>query len=304
MNAIEVKNLEKSYGSFKALKGINLSVSRGEIFGFLGPNGAGKTTTIKIITTMLPPDSGEAYVLGHSVIDESKEVRRKIGVLPEAFGFYEEMRALSYLAFNGSFYRKDEIRCKEMLKLVGLEKVADRKISTFSHGMRQKLGLALAMLNDPEVLVLDEPTNGLDPKAIFEFEEIIRGLKDEGRTIFLSSHILPEVQKLCDRVCIINEGSVVSVDSVSNLSKEISALRARIGLLEPLSGEILKTIESISGVKKLKSEDSMIEVEVENYEILAEINEELVRSGAKVFEIRTMEASLEDVFLKLTGVKK
>lgn len=303
MNAIEVKNLEKSYGSFKALKGINLSVSRGEIFGFLGPNGAGKTTTIKIITTMLPPDSGEAYVLGHSVIDESKEVRRKIGVLPEAFGFYEEMRALSYLAFNGSFYRKDEIRCKEMLKLVGLEKVADRKISTFSHGMRQKLGLALAMLNDPEVLVLDEPTNGLDPKAIFEFEEIIRGLKDEGRTIFLSSHILPEVQKLCDRVCIINEGSVVSVDSVSNLSKEISALRARIGLLEPLSGEILKTIESISGVKKLKSEDSMIEVEVENYEILAEINEELVRSGAKVFEIRTMEASLEDVFLKLTGVK-
>ncbi len=304
MNAIEVKNLEKSYGNFKALKGINFSVSTGEIFGFLGPNGAGKTTTIKIITTMLPPDSGETYVLGHSVIDESKEVRRKIGVLPEAFGFYEEMSALSYLSFNGSFYRKDERRCKEMLKLVGLEKVADRKISTFSHGMRQKLGLALAMLNDPEVLVLDEPTNGLDPKAIFEFEEIIKGLKDEGKTIFLSSHILPEVQKLCDRVCIINEGSVVSVDSVSNLSKEVSALRARIGLLEPLSGEILKTIEGIGGVKKLKSEDSVIDVEVENYEILAEINEKLVRSGAKVFEIRTMEASLEDVFLKLTGVKK
>ncbi|MDY6985356.1 MAG: ABC transporter ATP-binding protein [Candidatus Thermoplasmatota archaeon] len=304
MNAIEVKNLEKSYGNFRALKGINFSVSRGEIFGFLGPNGAGKTTTIKIITTMLPPDSGETYVLGHSIVDESKEVRRKIGVLPEAFGFYEEMSALSYLAFNGSFYRKDERRCKEMLKLVGLEKVADRKISTFSHGMRQKLGLALAMLNDPEVLVLDEPTNGLDPKAIFEFEEIIKGLKDEGKTIFLSSHILPEVQKLCDRVCIINEGSVVSVDSVSNLSKEVSALRARIGLLEPLPGEVLKTIEGISGVKKLKSEDSMIEVEVENYEILAGINEKLVRSGAKVFEIRTMEASLEDVFLKLTGVKK
>jgi len=303
MSAIDVRGVEKSYGDFKALKGINFSVNTGEIFGFLGPNGAGKTTTIKIVTTMLPPDKGEAYVLGHSVTDESKEVRRKIGVLPESFGFYEEMTALGYLIFNGSFYRKDEERCIEMLKLVGLENVAQKKISTFSHGMRQKLGLAAAMLNDPEVLVLDEPTNGLDPKAVFEFEEILKELKREGKTIFLSSHILPEVQKLCDRVCIIDKGSVISIDSVSNLSREVAGFRARIEMLEQPSTDAIRMIECIDGVKSVTYEDRKIDVEVESYETLAEINEELVRSGAKVFEIRTMEANLEEVFLKLTGVK-
>ena len=303
MNAIDVKGVEKSYGNFKALKGINFSVNTGEIFGFLGPNGAGKTTTIKIVTTMLPPDKGEAYVLGRSVTAEPKAVRQKIGVLPESFGFYEEMTALGYLIFNGSFYRKDEKRCAEMLKLVGLENVAQKKISTFSHGMRQKLGLATAMLNDPEVLLLDEPTNGLDPKAVFEFEGILKELKTEGKTIFLSSHILPEVQKLCDRVCIIDKGSVISIDSVSNLSREVAGFRARIELLEQPSTDLIRRIERVDGVKSVKYENGKIDVEVGSYETLAEINEELVKSGAKVFEIKAIEANLEEVFLKLTGVK-
>jgi ABC-2 type transport system ATP-binding protein len=301
MDAIEVKSLEKSYRDFKALKGISFRVRQGEIFGFLGPNGAGKTTTIKVITTMLSPDSGEVCVMGHSVTREPKEVRKRIGVLPEAFGFYEEMTAISYLTFNGAFYRVDESRCMEMLKTVGLGAAANKRISAFSHGMRQKLGLALAMLNDPDVLVLDEPTNGLDPKAIFEFEEIVKGLKREGKTIFLSSHILPEVQKLCDSVCIIDGGSVISTDSVSNLS--LGNLRARIRFRGPAAG-ISESLKGVGSVRSFRIDGDTAEVEVDDYEALAEINERLVKAGIGVFEIRPVETSLEDVFLKLTGVKQ
>lgn len=301
MDAIEVKSLEKSYRDFKALKGISFRVRQGEIFGFLGPNGAGKTTTIKVITTMLSPDGGEVCVMGHSVTKEPKEVRKRIGVLPEAFGFYEEMTAISYLTFNGSFYRVDKSRCMEMLKNVGLKAAANKRISAFSHGMRQKLGLALAMLNDPDVLVLDEPTNGLDPKAIFEFEEIVKGLKREGKTVFLSSHILPEVQKLCDSVCIIDGGSVISTDSVSNLS--LGNLRAKIKFRGP-AATISESLDGTRSVKSFRIDGDTAEVEVDDYEALAEINERLVKAGIGIFEIRPVETSLEDVFLKLTGVKQ
>jgi ABC-2 type transport system ATP-binding protein len=297
MAAVEVRNLEKSYKDAKALKGINFSVRRGDILGFLGPNGAGKTTTIRILSTILQPDSGDAYISGHSVVSEAKEVRKIIGLLPEVFGFYEEMTAMGYLAFNASFYHIDEQRCREMLELVGLDKVAEKRIRTFSHGMRQKLGLALALINDPEVLILDEPTNGLDPKAIFEFEEIVRGLKRQGKTVFLSSHILPEVQKLCDEVCIINEGMIVSTGSVDSISKKLTGLRARIVLAEP----VLNLRLDVDGLVNCRIEGNVIDAEVESYDALAEINERLVKSGARVFEIRPVEASLEEIFLKVTG---
>jgi ABC-2 type transport system ATP-binding protein len=298
MAAVEVRDLEKSYKDVKALKGINFSARQGDILGFLGPNGAGKTTTIRILSTILQPDSGDAYISGHSVVNEAKEVRKIIGLLPEVFGFYEEMTAMGYLAFNASFYHVDEQRCREMLELVGLDKVAEKRIRTFSHGMRQKLGLALALINDPEVLILDEPTNGLDPKAIFEFEEIVRGLKRQGKTVFLSSHILPEVQKLCDEVCIINEGMIVSTGSVDSISKKLTGLRARIVLAEPV---LNLQLEGVEGLINCRIEGNVIDAEVKSYDALAEINERLVKSGARVFEIRPVEASLEEIFLKVTG---
>jgi len=301
MAAVEVRDLEKSYKDVKALKGINFSARRGDILGFLGPNGAGKTTTIRILSTILQPDGGDAYISGHSVVSEAKEVRKIIGLLPEMFGFYEEMTAIGYLAFNASFYHIDEPRCREMLELVGLDKVAEKRIRTFSHGMRQKLGLALALINDPEVLILDEPTNGLDPKAIFEFEEIVRGLKKQGKTVFLSSHILPEVQKLCDEVCIINEGMIVSTGSVDGISKKLTGLRARIVLAEPVLNLQLGEVE---GLVNYRTEGNVIDAEVESYDALAEINERLVKSGARVFEIRPVEANLEEIFLKVTGGEK
>jgi ABC-2 type transport system ATP-binding protein len=298
MAAVEVRDLEKSYKDVKALKGINFSARQGDILGFLGPNGAGKTTTIRKLSTILQPDGGDAYISGHSVVNEAKEVRKIIGLLPEVFGFYEEMTAMGYLAFNASFYHVDEQRCREMLELVGLDKVAEKRIRTFSHGMRQKLGLALALINDPEVLILDEPTNGLDPKAIFEFEEIVRGLKRQGNTVFLSSHILPEVQKLCDEVCIINEGMIVSTGSVDSISKKLTGLRARIVLAEPV---LNLHVEGVEGLINCRIEGNVIDAEVKSYDALAEINERLVKSGARVFEIRPVEASLEEIFLKVTG---
>jgi ABC-2 type transport system ATP-binding protein len=301
MAAVEVRDLEKSYKDVKALKGINFSARQGDILGFLGPNGAGKTTTIRILSTILQPDSGDAYISGHSVVSEAKEVRKIIGLLPEVFGFYEEMTAIGYLAFNASFYHIDEQRCRAMLELVGLDKVADKRIRTFSHGMRQKLGLALALINDPEVLILDEPTSGLDPKAIFEFEEIVKGLKKQGKTVFLSSHILPEVQKLCDEVCIINEGMIVSTGSVDSISKKLTGLRARIVLAEPVPNLRLGEVE---GLVSCRIEGNVIDAEVKSYDALAEINERLVKSGARVFEIRPVEASLEEIFLKVTGGEK
>ena len=301
MAAVEVRDLEKSYKDVKALKGINFSAGQGDILGFLGPNGAGKTTTIRILSTILQPDSGDAYISGHSVVSEAKEVRKIIGLLPEVFGFYEEMTAIGYLAFNASFYHIDEQRCRAMLELVGLDKVADKRIRTFSHGMRQKLGLALALINDPEVLILDEPTSGLDPKAIFEFEEIVKGLKRQGKTVFLSSHILPEVQKLCDEVCIINEGMIVSTGSVDSISKKLTGLRARIVLAEPVPNLRLGEVE---GLVSCRIEGNVIDAEVKSYDALAEINERLVKSGARVFEIRPVEASLEEIFLKVTGGEK
>ena len=302
MDAIVVEGVEKSYGSFEALHGVSFNVKRGEVFGFLGPNGAGKTTTMRIVSTLLPPDVGNVFVCGHSVVDDPVEVKKLIGLLPERFGFYEEMTAFSYLNFNASFYLKQkderEKKCTELLGLMGLKEVSDKRIRTFSHGMRQKLAMALSMVNDPEVLIMDEPTNGLDPEATFEFESLIKDLKKSGRTIFLSSHILPEVEKLCDRVCILNRGDVIAQDSIDGISKHLKGLRIAVNTLG-FDKDIVDRIRAVEGIMSVEASGYAMKIEVENQESIAKVNAFLVKNDVGVVEIRNEEMNLEEIFLSL-----
>ena len=222
---IEVKDLTKTYGTIAAIDKINFTVPKGSILGLLGPNGAGKTTTMRILTTSLAPTSGKATVAGFDVVTSPQEVRKRIGYLPEVPPIYSEMTIISYLKFVADIKEvpldKKANRIGEVLEMLDLEKMSRRLIGHLSLGYRQRVGLAQALLHDPEVLILDEPTRGLDPKQILEIRKLIKALSGQ-RTIILSTHILPEVSSTCDDVIIIDQGKVVAADSVENLSQRLA----------------------------------------------------------------------------------
>ena len=224
--SISVKNLSKQYGSQKALDGISFNIPSGEIVGFLGPNGAGKSTLMKILTGYLQADSGSAEIDGHSVEKETGQVQQSIGYLPEHNPLYTEMYVREYLRFNASIYKKDKKRVEEVIDLTGLTPEANKKIEQLSKGYRQRVGLAAALLHDPEVLILDEPTTGLDPNQLVEIRSLIKNIGREksetgkGKTVFLSTHIMQEVEAICDRVIIINKGKVVADKKLKDLRDE------------------------------------------------------------------------------------
>jgi len=217
---IEVRNLTKHYGQHAAISDVSFTAEQGEVLGFLGPNGAGKTTTMRILTCFLPPTAGEAFVAGFSVLDEPMEVRRRIGYLPENVPLYTDMSVTGYLEFvarlKGMSPANRSQRIGHVMEECGIEHVRERTIGKLSKGYRQRVGLAQALVNDPEVLILDEPTVGLDPQQIIEIRELIRGLAGR-RTVILSTHILPEVSVLCQRILVINNGRVISADTPENL---------------------------------------------------------------------------------------
>src|SRR6476660_8401802 len=218
--SIEVKNLTKIYGSQRAVDGISMSVGKGEIVGFLGPNGAGKSTTMKIISGYLVPDSGEAFVSGVAVAADPMTTKRKIGYLPEQNPLYYEMYVREYLDFMADVHQvpNKKQRIEEVITMVGLQSESRKRIVQLSKGYKQRVGLAAALIHDPEVLILDEPTTGLDPNQIVEIREVIRRLGKE-KTVLFSSHILQEVEAICDRVIIINKGKLVADDRLSNLQR-------------------------------------------------------------------------------------
>jgi ABC-2 type transport system ATP-binding protein len=217
---IEVENLTKYYGEIRGIEGVSFLIEKGEIVGFLGPNGSGKTTTMRILTCFFPPTSGRAKVAGYDVTAHSREVRRRIGYMPETVPLYPDMKVKTYLTFVAEAKRMDvQLRKKKMgmiMEQCGIEHVSHRLVGNLSKGFRQRVGLAQALINDPEVLILDEPTIGLDPKQVVEIRDLIKDLAGE-RTIILSSHVLPEVSMTCERVIIIHEGRVVAVDTPDNL---------------------------------------------------------------------------------------
>ncbi|UCE75154.1 MAG: ABC transporter ATP-binding protein [Methanomassiliicoccales archaeon] len=305
---IETRGLTKNFNGFCAVDRIDLTVKKGDIFGFLGPNGAGKTTTIRMLTTILSPTSGTASVCGHDIISESIEVRRLIGLMPESPGFYENMSALSILQFYAEFYGipKNERKKKsaELLEIMGLGDFMKKKIKTYSHGMRKRVALAQALINDPELLILDEPTGGLDPQGSYSFRQMIRGLRDRGMTVFLSSHILPEVQQLCNRVGIINHGRIVAVDTIENLANRIVARGKRNIFVtgEGITAPMLDEVARLQGIMGIQPYETGINFVADSqFDLAPEINRILVTGGARVRSIYLSEPTLEDIFLSLTG---
>ena len=307
---ITVEHLTKSYGKGRAVNDISFTVERGEILGFLGPNGAGKTTTMRILTGYLPATSGSAKIGGYDVFEQSMEVRRRIGYLPETPPVYPEMSVHAYLEFvariKGVPSPEISKRAEEAMRLTNLSDKRDELIKRLSRGYKQRVGLAQAIVHNPDVVILDEPTVGLDPKQIIEVRKLIKGLAGE-HTIILSTHILPEVSMTCDRVVIINKGKIAAVDTPENLTTQLKG-GERVHLEVKGEEENLRTaLEAIEGVNRVEvqsleaSGHLSVTVESEsNLDLRSMIAARVVSDGFELYELRAVSLSLEDIFLQLT----
>jgi ABC-2 type transport system ATP-binding protein len=302
---IKVSGLTKDYGARRAINNLSFDAQQGEIVGFLGPNGAGKTTTMRILTGYMPPTDGEAIIAGYNIVEESLEARKRIGYLPETTPLYTEMVVFDYLKYMGELRGVPEVedRVDEVLDMVGLGDRANGYIGNLSKGMRQRVGLAQALLHRPEVLILDEPTIGLDPGQVVEVRELIREIGKE-RTVLLSTHLLNEAQNICDRVLIINKGKIVAEDTTENLqARLIGAERVIVRVRGEADDELAKTIKLIKGVRDVEiKNDGAVEFEfASGKDLRPEVAKQIIKSGYDLLELRPLGMSLEEIFLELTG---
>ncbi len=294
---IEVNNLRKEYDGVVAVDGISFKVEKKEIFALLGPNGAGKTTTIKAILGLINYE-GEIKINGMDARKSGKGIKKFIGYLPENVAFYDNLTALQILQFLAELKGVENADLMSLLKEVGLEKDANRKVGEFSKGMIQRLGFAQCLLGEPKLLILDEPTSGLDALGAYEIRKKIKELNEKGVTIFLSSHILSEVQELSDRVAIINRGKIVVLDSVEELSKKLDIQpKLRIEIQHP-SSKILGLVKEIKSVKDVKLDGNVLEVTCPPSAKLAIINA-VEQAGGKIIDFKTVEPTLEEIFVKV-----
>jgi ABC-2 type transport system ATP-binding protein len=314
---ITVSDLTKKYARHTAVDHISFEVQKGRIVGFLGPNGAGKTTTMRMLTCFMPPTAGAATVAGFDVLEQPHEVKKRIGYLPETPPIYPEMRTADYLMFVGSLKGLAGAELKSRVGAVcercAIADVKDKLLGKLSKGYRQRVGLAQAIIHNPDVLILDEPTSGLDPKQINDTRELIKGLAGD-HTILLSTHILPEVEQTCQQVIIINQGKVVAEDSVSNLQNRA---RGSESVLLEVAGRnggsesaiVQKRLEQVAGVnrvlfKEKRAYSSVFEIESRTQtSIRGDLARAVVESGWDLQELRPAALSLEEVFLQLTGDK-
>lgn len=311
---ISVQNLTKRYDRNVAVNDISFQVGKGQIVGFLGPNGAGKTTTMRILTCFMPPTAGRASVAGFDVMEQPLEVKRRIGYLPETPPLYPEMEVHEYLSFvarlKGIPHGEASRRVAEVSERCAVKDVSRKLISKLSKGYRQRVGLAQAILHNPDVLILDEPTAGLDPKQIHETRQLIRSLAGE-HTIILSTHILPEVEQTCDHVIIISKGRIVAQDTVENLT---SRLRGQEAVLVEVAGaeadDIRAALSGVPGVARVahrESRNGLHSFEVDSdpgQNVRALLARRVVESGWSLHELRPVAMSLEEVFLELTASEK
>ncbi|MDY6908509.1 MAG: ATP-binding cassette domain-containing protein [Thermodesulfobacteriota bacterium] len=303
---IQAEGLTKFYGSVPAIQNVTFEVEKGEIVGFLGPNGAGKTTTIRILTCYMPPTVGTARVGGRDCFQDSLEVRRMIGYLPENVPLYGEMTVRGFLAFaaraRGVEARHRSAEVKRVMGVCGLEKVERRIIAHLSKGYRQRVGLAQALLNNPPVLILDEPTIGLDPAQIVDIRRLISDLRDD-HTILLSSHILPEVAQICRRVMIINRGQIVATDTPANLTAQLQK-SAQVFLRVARDGasmaEVLSRLPGVQQVTLQPGSDGALMIETDRtQDMRGVIARTVVERGVDLLELRSVDLSLEDIFMQL-----
>jgi ABC-2 type transport system ATP-binding protein len=311
---IQVEGLTKRYARHLAVDNISFEVNQGEIVGFLGPNGAGKTTTMRVLTCYMPPSMGSAKVAGFDVYENPMEVKRRIGYLPETPPLYPEMEVGDYLKFVAKLKNVPSAdvnrRVDEVAERCSVADVKTRLISKLSKGYRQRVGLAQAIIHNPDVLILDEPTSGLDPKQILETRELIKGLAGD-HTIILSTHILPEVEAICQKVIIINKGKLVATDSVDNLTHRMHGSDASVVIVDTAgqadASAVQQRLEQVPGVSKVLGrnvEDSGFTYEVESLagrDVRADLARVIVQSGWNLHELKSVAFSLEEVFLELTG---
>ncbi|WP_420629606.1 ATP-binding cassette domain-containing protein [Candidatus Leptofilum sp.] len=308
---IEIQGLTKKYGDLTALNDLNLNIQEGEVFGFIGPNGAGKTTTMRILTTLLKPTSGKAWVAGESVIGNPRAVRRNIGYMPDFFGVYDDMKVWEYLDFFAACYDIPQTTrlgmVDDLLALVDLSHKKDAFVDSLSRGMKQRLCLARTLAHDPQVLILDEPASGLDPRARIEIRELLRELKTMGKTIFFSSHILSEVADICTSIAILEAGGLVAYGDMAEMKRQLRAHRLiqvrALGDLMPLQ-EFLLRHEAVDGI--ITSEEADIPSDSLRFdftgddEALGQLLASLIANNFQVVGFQEETGDLEDVFLQVT----
>jgi ABC-2 type transport system ATP-binding protein len=299
--SIEVKNLLKVYGEQKAVNNISFKVDKGEIVGFLGPNGAGKSTTMKIITGYLEQSGGEAYVCGKNVSDDPLATKKKIGYLPELNALYYDMYVREYLGFIAEIHKVEDQKTKieNVIELTGLTVESKKKIGQLSKGYKQRVGLAAALIHDPEVLILDEPTSGLDPNQIIEIREVIKK-QGKDKTVLFSSHILQEVEAICDRVIIINKGEIVADDTLSKLQSVGDKQQSvTVEFKEPVQTDWLKNLNGVNSVRNIQS--SMFNIQCSNAEsVKKQLLQLAIEKNLNIISLQSAEQSLEEIFRTLT----
>lgn len=304
---IEIQNLTKKYGSFTALDTLNLTIGKGCVFGFVGQNGAGKSTTFSILATLLSPTSGTAYINGFNITKEPKQVRKQIGYMPDFFGVYDHLKADEYLDFYGASYGIDaKTRQKlipQLLELVNLSHKQHSYVDVLSRGMKQRLCLARSLIHDPEVLILDEPASGLDPRARVEMREILKELKSMGKTILISSHILPELAEMCDEIGVIDNGKLVAHGSVAEIQKQLQAEKIIIVKVNQQRDRAITFFEDhpkVSQMEKLEDEYCFQFYFNGNDEEQSQLLRHAILQEIQIVSFKEFETNLEDVFMEIT----
>ena len=302
---IKTQDLTKAYGELRAINNLTLELSEGDLFGYIGPNGSGKTTTMRILATLLQPTWGEAYVCGYSIYTHPREIRRLVGYMPDFFGVYDDMKVMEYLEFFAAAYRiKGPARrkvCNEMLELVGLGYKRDALATSLSRGMTQRLGLARVLLHNPQVLLLDEPASGLDPRARIEIRGLLKELGKTGKTIMVSSHILPELADICNKVGIIEHGDLKVSAEVAEVMRRVRQQPVlSIGIVDRLE-EAAKVLQQHPLVERIDVQDGRLQATlIKDAQDYSELPTLLIQSGFKLTEFKEDELNLETAFMALT----
>jgi ABC-2 type transport system ATP-binding protein len=308
MSFVQIRNLTVSYGTLKAVRGISFEIPQGDVFGFIGPNGAGKSTTIKVLATLIRPDAGIVKIDGISVPDNPMTIRRKIGYMPDYFGTYEDLTAAEYLHFFAAAYqlpRADRERTiADVLQLTDLSHKADAAVDSLSRGMKQRLGLARVLLHDPDLLLLDEPASGLDPRARIEVRELLKALKAMGKTIIISSHILHELAQFCTRIGIVEAGQLVAEGSLDEIYSQLGLLQVIHVQVLNLDDSLLEKIRKLNGVESVEQQADRVAIRMRATETGAELLlDDMMRLGCRIRMFQPEAMDMETAFMKLTEGK-
>ena len=308
MSFVQIKNLNVSYGKIHAVRGVSFEIPQGEVFGFIGPNGAGKSSTIKVLATLIKPDSGIVRIGGIDVPSHPMEIRRRIGYMPDFFGIYEDLTAAEYLHFFAAAYdipvHQREQTIADVLTLTDLTHKASAAVDSLSRGMKQRLGLARVLLHDPDLLLLDEPASGLDPRARIEVRELLKALKAMGKTIIISSHILHELAQLCTRIGIIEQGQLITEGSLQDIYSRLSLMQIVHTQIMNLDDDLMRRIEQMPGVIRAERQIDRVALHLRAESTAPEdLLQHLYEAGARVRMFQPEAMDMETAFMKLTQGK-